>query len=147
MIQRISKTWLYVMLIPLPGRLSTELLFSVLVWTFSRTNTGKGRSFFVERGKFCIFSLLFLYMLWKRISCAILVGTLGSLVDNLWLKSPPSNIILMNFISISRTDCTCLSINISPWKNSSFSSFSNNQNFAALERTRSFSSLDHVHAS
>ena len=54
-IQRISKSQLYVMLIPLSDRLFTKLLFPVLAWTFNPTSTGKGSSFFVERWKFWIF--------------------------------------------------------------------------------------------
>ena len=123
------------MVIPLTARLSTKLLFPVLAWTFNPTSTGKGNSFFVEWQKFYIFSLLFLFTLLKRISCAILVDILCRLVDKLRLKS---NIILMSFISISGTDCTCLPIDTSPSKHSSFS---NNLILIALavsEKTRVF---------
>ena len=63
-------------------------------------------SFFVEWEKFCIFSLVFLFTQLKRISCAILVDILCRLADKLRLKPTTSDIILMNFISISGTDCT-----------------------------------------
>ena len=103
MIRQISKTRLYVMLNPSSVRLPTKLLFPVLAWKFSPTNTGKGDSFFA-----CTFSLLFLFTLLKWIRNAILMDILCWLVDKLW--SPSSNIILINFISFSGTDWTCLSI-------------------------------------
>ena len=43
------------------------------------------------------------------------------LVDKLRFNSAPSNIMLLNFISISGTDCTCLFFDTSPSKHSSFS--------------------------
>ena len=63
----------------------------------------------------------FLFTLLKQTNCAILVDILCRLVDTLRIKLLPSNIILINFISISGTDCTCLSIDTSPSKHSSFS--------------------------
>ena len=49
-------------------------------------------------------------MLLKRISCAILVDICCKLVNKLRLRSPPSSMILISLISISGTDCTCLSV-------------------------------------
>ena len=142
----IITTRLFVMLIPSPARLSTKPSFPGLAWTFNPTNTSKGDSFFVQWRKFCIFSLLFFFTLLKRINCAILVDILCRLVDKLRLKSLPSNIILINLISISRIDCTCLSIETSSSKHSSFSNDLILIALAVLEKTWSSSSLDHVHA-
>ena len=111
-LRRIITTRLFVMLIPSPARLSTKTSFPGLAWTFNPTITSKGDSFFV----FCIFSLLFIFALLKRISCAILVDILYRVVDTLRLKPLPSNIILINLISISRTACTCLSTETSSSK-------------------------------
>ena len=108
------------MLIPPSASVSTNLLFPVLMWTFSPTNTGKDGSFFVGWHKFCNSSPFSITLL-KRISYVILVDILNRLADKLPLKSPPSNIILVNFLSLSGTHCSCLFIDTSPSKNSYFS--------------------------
>ena len=143
-LRRIITTRLFVMLNLSPARLSTKPSFPGLAWNFNPTNTSKGDSFFVEWRKFYIFSLHFFFTLLKRKSCAILVDILGRLVDKLWLKSLPSNIILINLISISRIDCTCFSIETSLSKHSSFSNDLILIALAVLEKTWSWSSLDHV---
>ena len=43
----------------------------------------------------------------------VLVDILNRLADQLPLKSPPSNIIQINFISLSGINCTCLSVDTS----------------------------------
>ena len=43
----------------------------------------------------------------------VLVDILNRLADQLPLKSPPSNIIQINFISLSGTNCTCISVDTS----------------------------------
>ena len=142
-LRRIITTQLFVMLIPSPARLSAKPPFPGLAWTFNPTNTSKGDSFFVE---FCIFSFLFFFTLLKRISCAILVDILCRLVNKLRLKSLPSNIMLINLIGIPRIDYTCLSIEASSSKHSSFSNDLILIALAVLEKTWLCSSLDHVHA-
>ena len=42
-----------------------------------------------------------------------MVNILNRLADQLPLKSPPSNIIQINFISLSGINCTCLSVDTS----------------------------------
>ena len=90
-------------------------------------------------------SLFFLFTMLKEISCAILVDILCRLMDKFRLKPSPSDIIPMNFISISGTDSTYLTTGTSPSK---YSSFSNNLiliELAVLKKTRLCSSLNHVH--
>ena len=59
------------MLIPPSASVSTKLLFPVLMWTFSPTNTGKDGSFFVGWHKFCNSSPFFYYTVEKNKLCNI----------------------------------------------------------------------------
>ena len=63
---------------------------------------------------FVSFHIFFLFTLLKQISYVVLVDIFCGLVGKLWFKSPLSTIILMNFISISGTDYTYLSMDTSP---------------------------------